>query len=143
VLYTQNTFDFDHPLALLIFSAQISPSSLHSIRFIAFEPQRHVYVLKPGNPSNYRTGVGGKSFQREEWAQMWHVIADMQGLEKVRIRFRAPCVGWTVEDVLDPLWSVTRPLRVFDVDAPWIAEEMGSEADEGWREIPFKLLGAG
>lgn len=87
--------------------------------------------------------VGGKSFPPDEWVRMWDVIAGMRGLEEVRVRFRAPWVGWTVKGMLDPLWRVTKPLRVFVVEAPWIAEEMGSETDEEGRERPFRLLGAG
>ena len=61
--------------------------------------------------------------------QMWDVIAGMQGLEEVRVRFRAPWMGWTVKDMLDPLWRVKRPLRAFVVEAPWIAEETESEME--------------
>jgi len=74
---------------------------------------------------------------------MWDVIANMQNLEEVKVRFQALWMGWTVNDMFDPLWMVTRPLRVFVVKAPWMAEEIGSETDEGRREMPFRLLGAG
>jgi hypothetical protein len=142
VLYRQNTLDFDLPLSLIIFSRQISKSSLHSIKSISFEPQRHLYVLKPGGPSHC-TAVGGKSFQMDQWAQMWDVIASMQGLKAVRVKFRATLIGWDEKDVLDPLWKVTRPMELFDVDAPWLAAEMGCEKDVVGRKMPFRLLETG
>jgi hypothetical protein len=143
VLYRQNTLDFDHPLSLITFSHQISKSSLQSIRSISFEPQRHLYVKKLSNLSHCTT-AGSKSFQPGQWIQMWDVIANMEGLEEVRVKFRSPFrtwMGWEERDVLDPLRKVTRPLRVFDVEAPWIAAEMGFETDEMGRGMPFRLLG--
>jgi len=142
VLYSQNVLDFDLPLSLITFSRQISKSSLHSIRSISFEPQRRLYVLKPGG-SGHCIAVGGKTFQMDQWAQMWDVIASMQGLREVRVKFRAPWMGWDEKDVLDPLWKVTRPMKLFDVDAPWLAAEMCCEKDVIGRKMPFRLLGTG
>jgi hypothetical protein len=67
---------------------------------------------------------------------MWDVIANMQDLEEVKVRFQALWMGWTVKDMFDPLWKVTRPLKFFVAKAP-------CETDEGRREMPFRLLGAG
>jgi hypothetical protein len=72
---------------------------------------------------------------------MWDVIANMQGLEEVRVRFRSRFhgwMGWKEEDILDPLWKVTRPLKV---EAPWTAADIGYKTDNLEREMPFKLLG--
>jgi hypothetical protein len=143
VLYNQNTLDFDHPLSLIVLTHKISPSSLHSIRSLYFEPQRHLYIQKSSSLSP-GTKVDCESSYLDYWDQMWDVIADMQSLEEVRVRFRSRFrgwMGWKEEDILDPLWKVTRPLKVFNVEAPWTAADMGYKTDNLEGEMPFKLLG--
>lgn len=76
---------------------------------------------------------------------MWDVIVNMQGLQEIRVRFRSPFhdwKGWKGKDILDPMWKIARPLKVFEVDAPWIAAEMSFETDETRKKSHFKLLGS-
>jgi hypothetical protein len=145
VLYNQNMLDFDQPRSFIVFMQKISLSSLHSIRSISFELQGHPFVQKPSNPS-HSSAVDSRSSDLEQWVQMWDIIATMQGLEEVRVRFRSSLhgwMGWKEKDILDPLWKVTRPLKVFDVEARWTTAEMGFETDEKGRERPFKLVEPG
>jgi hypothetical protein len=143
VFYAQNTFDFDIPLSLLLFTDAISPSSLSTIRSLSFSLQIHLYSYKPSNPSTC------KSFHPDQWLQMWEVISKMQGLEKIRVHFRSPIdgwCGWSEKEVLGPLWRVRkRPLNGFDVEAPlglFGDAETDLRLDEEGREAPFRLLGS-
>ena len=136
ILYTQNTFEFDHPLSLAIFKKTVHPSSLNSIRSISVNLQRDLY--QPVSPSQ-----AFQSLRLDVWPDMWVIIAGMEGLEEIRVRFRfllEGWLGWSEEEVLEPLWNVTRPMRVFEVDTLTTTSFRGEETPFG---APFKLLRTG
>ena len=73
----------------------------------------------------------------------------MQGLENINVRFRGRIegwCGWNEKEVLAPLWMVTRPVNVFDVEATWSPftdVEKDLSVDEDGREAPFRFLAPG
>jgi len=137
VLYTQNTLEFDHPLSLVIFSGEVSQSSLQSIRSISIDLQRNLYVY---DAQNFDLCT---SLHPDQWHQMWDVISTMQGLEEIRVRFQLLIdgwMGWTEKEVLEPLYNVRQPLRVFEVEMPSSSGETSSDCHGKEREVPFKLV---
>ena len=65
----------------------------------------------------------------------------MEGLEEIRVRFRSPVegwMGWSENEVLEPLFMVIGPLRAFEVEAPSNAET--AFGDEAENEAPFTLV---
>jgi hypothetical protein len=134
VLYTQNTFDFDHPRCFMIFEMTVAPTTLNSIKSLSINLQRELY--DPGRPDQT-----AKSLRHDERPHMWDIIAGMEGLEQIRVRFRFPVkggLGWSEEEVLEPLWKVTRPMKVFEVDS---RRAVGFKDEETAKRAPFKLLG--
>jgi hypothetical protein len=132
-LYTQNTFEFDRPMSLMIFKKTVHPSLLNCIKSISINLQRDLY--NPGRPTQ-----AFKFLRLDVWPDMWDIIAGMEGLEVIRVRFQFPLkvwFGWSEKKVLEPLWNVTRPMRVFEVD-PRTA--IGFRHEET-AAAPFKLLG--
>jgi hypothetical protein len=133
VLYTQNTFEFDHPLSLIIFQKSIHPSSFNSIKSISINMQRDLY-------SRAISVRAVTSLQHDVWPNMWNIIARMESLEQVRVTFRFPLdgwLGWSEKKVLDPLWEVTRPMRVFEVEC-----QVGiAYRDVEYAAAPFKFVG--
>jgi hypothetical protein len=131
-LYGQNTFDFDHPMSLIMFKKTVHASSLNSIKSISINLQRELY--NPDRPTQ-----AFKSLRLDLWPDMWEIIAGMEGLEEIRVKFEFPLkawLGWSEEKVLEPLWNVTRPMRVFQIDlrrAPGFRYEETAAA-------PFRLL---
>lgn len=137
VLYSQNTLEFDHPLSFLILSREISPLSLHSIRFISIDLQKQIYTY---GPNNFTLCT---SLHPDQWLQMWDSISTMLGLEEVRIRFQLLIdgwMGWTEQEVLEPLYNVKQPLRVFEVEMPWSTKEAHTIYDNKGRKVPFDLI---
>ena len=135
VLYTQNTFDFDHPRCFIIFEMTVPTATLNSIKHLSINLQRELY--DPERPD--RTT---RSLRHDEWPHMWDIIARMQGLEEIRVRFRFPVkgwLGWSEEEVLEPLWKFTRPMKVFEVNS---RRASGFRDEETAERAPFKLLGA-
>jgi hypothetical protein len=132
VLYTQNTFEFDHPLSLIIFQKTIHPSSFNSIKSISINTQRDLYV-------RYMSLQAVTSLHHDVWPDMWNIIARMESLEQVRVIFQFPLdgwLGWSVKKVLDPLWEVTRPMRVFEVEC-----QLGFAYRDGeYAAAPFKFV---
>ena len=64
---------------------------------------------------------------------MWNVLAKMDVLEELRVRLRPPLVGWIgpkERHILDSIWKLPKPLKVFDVEVPWISPGRGQETDE-------------
>jgi hypothetical protein len=136
VLYSQNTLEFDHPLSLIILSGDVCSSSLQSIRSISIDLQRHFYVYGRDN-FNLCT-----SLHPDQWLQMWNLISAMHGLEEIRVSFRLLVdgwMGWTENEVLEPLYKVRQPLKVFEVEMPSSSGNIASNCDDK-REIPFKLV---
>ncbi|RFU26991.1 hypothetical protein B7463_g9354, partial [Scytalidium lignicola] len=136
VLYNQNTLEFDHPLSLPILSRQVSQSSLHSIRSICIDPQRNIYAQNADSLSLCT------SFRPNQWLQMWDIISTMQGLEEVRVNFQLLIDGWmglTEKEILEPLYKVKQPLKVFEVEMPSSSKEIASGCEEEEREVPFML----
>ena len=129
VLYTQNTFEFDHPLSLIIFQKTIHPSSFNSIKSISINMQRDLYFR----------AMSVASMHHDVWPDMWNIIARMVSLEQVRVTFRFPLrgwFGWSEKKVLDPLWEVTRPMRVFEVEC-----QVGIAYRDGeYTAAPFKFV---
>jgi len=131
VLYTQNTLEFDFPVPLIAFSEAIRSSTLNIIQSISIDVQRQFYQAN-----------GGKFYSPSQWIEMWDIIAEMQGLRKLRIKFRPPTIGfrdWVGMDVLQPLWKVTGPLEVFEVEVSsksWLDDV---KDDEEGSQAPFKL----
>ena len=137
VLYQQNTLEFDHPMSLGIFSAEVSPSSLQNIRSISIDMHRYVYV------NNTKKVNISTNLQREQWLQTWNIISTMQGLEEVRVRFQLLIdgwMGWTEKEILDPLYNVRQVLKVFEVDMPLSSVKTSSRCDGEERHAPFKLI---
>jgi hypothetical protein len=133
VIYTRNTFEFDHPLSLIIFQKTICPSSLNSIKYISISLQRDLY--DPATPEQVV-----KSMSLDVWPDMWDIITGMESLEEIRVKFRFPLngwLGWSEKKVLDPLWMVTRPMRVFEVES---REAISYKYEEEVR-APFKFVG--
>jgi len=133
VLYTQNTFEFGHPVSLIILQMTVHPSSFNSIKSISINVQRDLY-------RRVMTGRVVTPMHHHPWHDMWNIIARMESLEQVRVTFRFPLdgwLGWSEKTVLDPLWEVTRPMRVFEVKClVGIAYRNGEYA-----AAPFKFVG--
>ncbi|KAE9377285.1 hypothetical protein N431DRAFT_436534 [Stipitochalara longipes BDJ] len=131
LLYTQNTFEFDHTMSLKIFKKTIHPSSLNSIVSISINLQNDLY--NPLYPSQaYKIIL--------DWQDMWIIISKMEGLEEIRVRFQFPPKGnfvWMEKNMLAPLWQLRRPMRIFEVDAGTAA----CFKSEQTADAPFKLLG--
>jgi hypothetical protein len=107
-LYTQNTFEFNHLMSLMIFKKTVHPPLLNCIKYISINLQRDPY--NPGRPTQ-----AFKFLRLDVWPEMWDIIAGMEGLEVIRVRFQFPLkgwLGWGEKKVLEPLWNVTRPMRV-------------------------------
>lgn len=133
VLYGGRTFDFDHPLGLLLFTSQISPSSLRGIKSISLDLGKYPYDPK--------SGIHCKSFNISQWSECWEAIAKMEGLQEIRVHFRNPTDGWMdlVEaKVLEPLWKVKTPLKVFEVEASTYVKTAFDMEEEG-SDPPFTL----
>jgi len=136
VLYGQNRLEFDHPLTLITFSREVSASSLQSIRSLSIDLQRHLYVYGSNN-FGFCT-----SLHPDQWLQMWNLIATMQGLEEIRVKFQLLVdgwMGWSEKEVLEPLFLVKRPLKVFEVEMPLSSKKTSSNYDDEERRVPFKL----
>lgn len=130
LLYTQNTFEFDHPMTLRLFKKTLHPSSLNSIKSISINLQKGLYY--PLTPTQAYTHL-------RDWQDMWTIISAMEGLEEIRVRFQFPA-KWSFmspeKEMLASLWQVKRPMRVFEVDtggAIFFNFEQTADA-------PFKLL---
>ena len=130
LLYTQNTFEFDHPMTLRLFKKTLHPSSLNSIKSISINLQKGLYY--PLTPTQAYTHL-------RDWQDMWSIISAMEGLEEIRVRFQFPA-KWSFmspeKEMLASLWQVNRPMRVFEVDtggAIFFNFEQTADA-------PFKLL---
>ncbi|KAN0117772.1 hypothetical protein V8E51_003749 [Hyaloscypha variabilis] len=130
LLYTQNTFEFDHPMTLGLFKKTLHPSSLNSIKSISINLQKGLYY--PLTPTQAYTHL-------RDWQDMWTIISAMEGLEEIRVRFQFPA-KWSFmspeKEMLASLWQVNRPMRVFEVDtggAIFFNFEQTADA-------PFKLL---
>jgi len=137
VLYSQNTLEFDHPLSLITFSREVSQSLLQSIRSMNFEMQLYLYVYRSKSLGPYT------SLHPDQWRQMWDVVSAMEGLEEIRVKFGLPVdgwLGWTEEEVLEPLCMVRRPLKVFEVQMLKSDGKTSSDGDGREREVPFKLI---
>ncbi|PMD43145.1 hypothetical protein L207DRAFT_542513 [Hyaloscypha variabilis F] len=130
VLYTQNIFEIDHPMSFIIFQKTVNPSSLNSIKSISINLQRDIDDLS------------SRHYERLElWPKMWDIIAGMEGLEEIRVRFGFPLDGiwnWSQQKVLHPLWAVTKSMRVFEVFI--VLTPIGFK-DEHYARAPFKLTG--
>jgi hypothetical protein len=87
VLYEQNTFDFDDPLALIMFVRQISRESLGRVERIV--------------PA--------------QWEMAWGIVSGRQGIQDVRVKFLDPRSGEREVGLSAPLVEVKRELRVFDI----------------------------
>jgi hypothetical protein len=133
VLYTQNTFEFDDPLSLIIFQKTIHPSSFNSIKSISINMQGDLYFR-----AMFDQDV--TSLHQDVWPDMWNIFARMESLEQIRVTFQFPLdgwLGWSVKKVLDPLWEVTRPMRVFEVEC-----RVGIAYRDGeYAAAPFKFVG--
>ncbi len=67
----------------------------------------------------------------------------MQGLEEIRVKFQLTIdgwMGWNEKEVLEPLFKVTRPLKVFEVEMPQSVGEIRFASGDEEREVPFKLI---
>jgi hypothetical protein len=68
----------------------------------------------------------------------------MQGLEEIRVRFQLLVdgwMGWTENEVLEPLCKVKRLLKVFEVEMPLSSGNISSNYDDDKeRDVPFKLV---
>jgi len=140
VLYQQNTLEFDHPMSLPIFSGEVSPSSLHSIRSISIDMHRYIYAHNTNNSSSLSTNL-----RREQWLQTWNIISTMQGLQEVKVRFQLLIngwMGWTEKEILEPLFNVRQALKVFEVELPLSSAKIKTiiNCDEERRDVPFKLV---
>jgi hypothetical protein len=133
VLYTQNTFEFDHPKTLTLFQMRVHPPSFNSIKSISINMQRNLY-------REVMTFRAITSMHHDRWHKMWNIIARMESLEQIRVAFRFPLdgsLGWTDKKIMGPLWKVTRPMRVFEVVCQaGIAYRIGE-----YSAAPFKLAG--
>ena len=140
VLYTRNTFEFSDPYTLLTFSATIPAISLHSITSLSINLRPELYTLH-AESFGFNGQILGRKMQ-DEWPRMWAVIAQMYGLEEIRVRFRFlrdRIIGWGEEELLRPLWLVRRPVKVFAVDSK---NAFGFKDEETAERAPFKLLGS-
>ncbi len=133
VVYTQNTFEFDHALSLIIFQKTINPSSLNSIKSFSINMQRDLYFRS-------MSVQAVTSLHNDLWHVMWNTIARLESLEQVRVTFRFSLdgwLGWSVKKVLDPLWEVTRPMRVFEVECHVAIAYRDGE----YAAAPFNFIG--
>jgi hypothetical protein len=137
VLYGENRLEFDHPLALVTLSRDVAPSMLQSVRSISIDLQRHFYVYGRDNWDYC------KSLHPDQWPQMWNVISTIQGLEEIRVSFRLDFdgwMGWTEEEVLEPLYLVRWPLKVFEVKMSAVSADKNSNHGDEERERPFRIV---
>ncbi|KAH8799709.1 hypothetical protein F5884DRAFT_810959 [Xylogone sp. PMI_703] len=139
VLYSQNTLEFDHPLSLGIFSRGVSPALLQSVRSVSIDLQRHIYTYSANNFSLCT------SLHPDQWLQMWTIVSGMQGLEEIRVRFQLTIdgwMGWSEREVLEPLYGVKQPLKVFEVEMPALSDAKGCSdgEEEEERDAPFRLI---
>lgn len=66
----------------------------------------------------------------------------MEGLKEIRVRFRSPAegwMGWSEKEVLEPLFLVSGPLKVFEVEALSTAEAAFDD-NENENRVPFTLV---
>jgi hypothetical protein len=117
-------------MSFIIFQKTVNPSSLNSIKSISINLQRDIDDLS------------SRHYERLElWPKMWDIIAGMEGLEEIRVRFGFPLDGiwnWSQQKVLHPLWAVTKSMRVFEVFI--VLTPIGFK-DEHYARAPFKLTG--
>lgn len=67
----------------------------------------------------------------------------MQGLEEIRVSFRLLIdgwMGWTEDEVLEPLYGVRQPLKVFEVEMPSSSGKSGAKVDHIEKKTPFQLI---
>lgn len=99
VLYTQNTFSFDSPLALSTFAQKVLPSRLNSIRSITFE--RH-------------------NVPAADWNRICKILTEIQGLVEFRVSFQESAhalKGVPEEELFGPLETLQERLPVFEVES--------------------------
>jgi len=130
LLYTQNIFEFNHPMSLILFKKTIQPSSMNSIKSISINLQKDLIdTLRPSQ--EYKL--------IRDWQDMWVTISEMEGLEEIRVRLQFPSktiFPWPETTILGPLWKLSKPMRVFEVDTrPSVHRDF-----EQTGEAPFKLL---
>ncbi|KAL8812550.1 MAG: hypothetical protein Q9200_000950 [Gallowayella weberi] len=77
IMYSHNTFDFDHQDLFLLFSRSLLPQRLRAIRIL------HLYCKEKGLRWPFlRTGAGPSA-----WCLTWQVIKDeMPGLQHLRVK---------------------------------------------------------
>lgn len=66
----------------------------------------------------------------------------MEGSEEIRVRFRSLIKGWiewSEKEVLEPVFTVTGPLKVFEVEA-LSTTEAAFDDDKTENEAPFTLV---
>lgn len=74
---------------------------------------------------------------------MWNIISGMRGLEEIKVSFRLLIdgwMGWTEKQVLEPLYKVAQPLKIFEVEMPLSSGRIESNSFDAERSIPFKLI---
>lgn len=66
----------------------------------------------------------------------------MRGLEEIRVSFRLLIdgwMGWTEKEVLEPLYEVQQPLKVFKVEMPLSAGKSPADFHDEDKKMPFRL----
>lgn len=127
VVYTTNTFDFETPTAFNSFAQLIPRWHLDSIESLSFTLRAPSWICDSSQSATLA----------KYWCQMWDTIAEMKGLEEIRVRFlemgyAAQVVKGKERVILEPMCAVGvwRDLRLFEVEVPWKAPDPSEEDDD-------------
>lgn len=132
ILYSQNTFDFDHPLSFPVFADIVAASSLHNMESVIFELRPHLYNFDP--PTSKSSITPQNKSLTAQWQQTWEILAAMEGLQNVRVRFSKPFqadMGWKERVLMKPILNFERDLGVFEVEVPWVEGVVYEELGKG------------
>jgi hypothetical protein len=149
LLYSENTFNFDRPKTFLLFASQIHCVSLNNIKSLTFDLPiltNNMYISNAAMQRKSMPSILEDETLRRQWQQIWDVIADMDGLIQVRVRFLGRShhhIGKAEVELLRPLSSVRRKLPVFEVEVPWEGEEGNVEGELAIQQVPFTLKRVG
>ena len=136
ILYTTNTFIFNHPTKFLAFSTAIDPQHFSSIRLLRFG-----WGFKSPYPLYSAENLAHNHAPNDTgtWEETWAIIAKMEGLQDLTVALRQ---FWVFEGplpreieaiLLKPLFQVTIP-RVWTLGLNWPVSNMNIE------DAPFQVV---
>ncbi|KAI9844028.1 MAG: hypothetical protein M1837_005963 [Sclerophora amabilis] len=120
IIYSDNVFDVKRPDCILFLSSTILPHRLNAIRSLRIHWYFSwpLYVAVPGGRRKHYP-----PYDEATWERTWEIIADMEGLQYIRV-------------LMDELWMERTPNEVATILEPLKRVPSGKDFEA---EIPWRI----